>query len=96
MAYFIPTSVLLVSLAGAMLGRKFSALVLVPAGFIVVVAIAGFGTALSANFWGCVVASVLGLACLQLGYLAAVAIGLFNRQPHRASQHELERYGGNQ
>ena len=96
MAYFVLTCVLLASLAGAMLGRRFSALILLPASFIVVVDIAVFGTALSASLWACIVAAILSLSCLQLGYLAAVVVGQFNRQPHRASQHELERYGGNQ
>jgi hypothetical protein len=97
MAYFVLTSVLLVSLAGAMLGRRFSALVLVPAGFLVVVAVgvAVAGTASSAGFWAFMVSAVLGLCCLQLGYFAAVAIGHFNRQSYRASQPELERYGRN-
>jgi hypothetical protein len=96
MAHFVFAAILPVLIAGAMLGRRFSVLVLVPAGFLVVVVIVVFGTALSASLWGCVVASVLGLACLQIGYLGAVAIGQFNRQPHRASQHELKRYGRNQ
>ena len=90
MAYFVLTSVLLVSLAGATLGRRFSALVLVPASIIAVVAIALFGTALSASFWTCMVAGVLGLSCLQLGYLAAVGLSRFNEQPYRAAQPELE------
>lgn len=96
MAHFVFTAILPVLIAGGILGRRFSALVLIPAGLLVVVVIAVIGTALSANFWGCVVASVLGLACLQLGYLAAVAIGQINRQPHSSSQHEFERYGRNQ
>ena len=95
MAYFVLTSVLLVSLAGAMLGRRFSTLVLVPTGFFVAVVIAVIGAALSASFWTCVVAAVVGLSCLQLGYLAAVGIDRFNDQPYRAAQPELERYGGN-
>ena len=94
MAYFVLTSVL-VSLAGAMLGRRFSPLVLVPAGIIAVVAIALFGTALSASFWTCMVAGFLGLSCLQLGYLAAVGLRRFNEQPYRTAQRELERYGRN-
>jgi hypothetical protein len=85
MAYFVLTSVLLVSMAGAMLGRRFSVLVMIPAGFLVVVAIALIGTALSASFWACMVAVVLGLSCLQLSYLAAVGIGRFNPS-YRASQ----------
>jgi hypothetical protein len=96
MAHFIITSILPVLITGALLGRRFSALVLVPAGLIVVIAIAVFGTALSASFWGCVVAAVVGLSCLQLGYFAAVAIGQFNRQSQGVSQSELERYGRNQ
>ena len=95
MAYFVLTSVLLASLAGATLGRRFSAVVLVPAGFIAVVAIALIGTALSASFWTCIGAAVLGLSFLQLGYLAVVGLSRFNEQPYRAGQPELERYGRN-
>jgi hypothetical protein len=95
MAYFVLTCVLLASLAGAMLGRRFSALILLPASFIVVVDIAVFGTALSASLWACIVAAILSLSCLQLGYLAAVGIGRFNEQPYRATQNQLERYRRN-
>jgi hypothetical protein len=95
MAHFVITSILPVFIAGAVLGRRFSVLVLVPAGFLVVVVVAAIGTALSASFWTSVVAAVVGLSCLQLGYLGAVGIGRFNEQPYRASQPNLERYGRN-
>ena len=95
MAQFVITSILSFLIAGAMLGQRFSALVLVPAGFLVVIAIAVIGTALAASFWAWVVSALLGLSCLQLGYFAAVAIGI-NRQSYRASQPKLERCGGNQ
>ena len=51
MAQFVITSILSFLIAGAMLGQRFSALVLVPAGFLVVIAIAVIGTALAASFW---------------------------------------------
>jgi hypothetical protein len=96
MAHLVITSILPVFIAGAIFGRRSSVFILIPAGFIVVVVIAVIATALSASFWTYLVAAVVGLSCLQLGYVAAVAIGRFNVQPYRASQPELERYGGSQ
>jgi len=96
MAHLVITSILPVFIAGAILGRRYSALVLVPAGFIVVVVIAVIATALSASFWTYVVTALVGLSCLQLGYVASVAVGRFNEQPYRTPQTSLKRYGGSQ
>jgi hypothetical protein len=96
MAQFVITSIVPVLIAGVLLGRRFSVLVLVPAGFLVVVVIAAIGAALSASFWTCMVAAIVVLSCLQLGYLGAVGIGRFSERPYRASQPRLERYGRNQ
>jgi hypothetical protein len=96
MAHLVITSILPAFILGAILGRRYSVLVLVPVGFFVVVFVAVIATALSASFWTYLIGAVAGLSCLQLGYVASVAVGRFNEQPYRASHTSLKRYGGGQ
>ena len=61
-------------LIGAMLGMRFKILILLPATVIGSSATLGVGVAHSAGFWSILLAMVLAIAALQVGYLAGTVV----------------------
>jgi hypothetical protein len=56
-------------LFGAALGMRFKVLVLFPAIFVTLALVAGFGATYGKGMWPTVLAMVLSVTCLQMGYL---------------------------
>jgi len=67
---FIP--ILLVFLAGAVLGLRFKVLALVPAMGLAIIAIAATGMARGYGVPAILIAAVLGLICVQIGYIGGL------------------------
>ena len=63
-------------LGGAMLGLRFKVFILIPANVIGSAATLGFGMAHSGSFWSVMLAMVLAITALQLGYLGGTGIRL--------------------
>jgi hydrogenase/urease accessory protein HupE len=62
---------------GALLGMRFNALIMVPAVIVSFVAILGVRLAFDDSVWFALLAAVLTVTALQIGYLAGSLIGLF-------------------
>ena len=87
MAYIILIAALFAPAAGAMLGPRLSALVLVPIGFVVLTSIAAVGAASGVGFWADAISAVFAVSTLHLGYLGGASA---------TSRQLMERYGRNQ
>ena len=70
MGYIILIATLFAPMAGVMLGRSLTALVLVPIGFTVLASIAAVGPASGVGFWAYAISAVFAVSTLHLGYLA--------------------------
>ena len=70
MGYIILVATLFAPMAGVMLGRSLTALVLVPIGFTVLASIAAVGPASGVGFWAYAISAVFAVSTLHLGYLA--------------------------
>ena len=65
-------------LTGAVLGLRFTVLILVPASFIGSVATFGIGIAHSNGLWSILLALVLVISALQIGYFSGAVIRFVN------------------
>ena len=63
-------------LVGAVLGQRYTFLILIPAIACTLAAAAGFGIAAGLNFWSTMLAMVLTVTGLEIGYVAGAAIRL--------------------
>ena len=63
-------------LVGAVLGQRYTFLILIPAIACTLTAAAGFGIAAGLNFWSTMPAMVLTVTGLEIGYVAGAAMRL--------------------
>ena len=76
--------------SGALLGRRYSTFVLIPASFFVLVAMAAAVLVFNASFWWSLLSGALGLFGLHFGYLLGLAGPHFIRRPYDVSSNGLE------
>ena len=70
-------------LVGAVLGQRYTFLILIPAIACTLAAAAGFGIAAGLNFWSTMLAMVLTVTGLEIGYVAGAAIRLIAARGER-------------
>ncbi len=66
-------------LVGAVLGARFKILVLLPAIIFVVCSVLSFGIGQNQDTWSTLLATVLSIAAVEIGYLGGAFTGLFAR-----------------
>jgi hypothetical protein len=77
-------------LAGGMLGMRFQVVALAPAIGLVLIAVAGVGTARGSDIASIVLAMIVAATCLQMGYLASSATRLVMAIRHAPRRHSIE------
>jgi len=87
MGYIILIATLFAPTAGVMLGRRLTALILVPIGFTALACVAAVGAASGIGYWADAILAVFAVSALHLGYLGGASA---------TSQQLMERYGENQ